>query len=240
MNVFLFFAAMAGGALNAVAGGGSFITLPALMYAGISPVAANATSALAMWPASVASTVGYRRELRMTRRWLLMLGSVSLVGGLAGAVLLIRTSDTSFLRLLPWLMLLAAATFTFGGRLNQSTRPQPVFVILIVQFVISIYGGYFGGGMGIMMLATMTIAGMTDIHEMNGLKSMLAVAINGVALVEFVSRGAIAWRPGLVMIAGAVAGGYAGAAAARRLDRRWVRRGVIAIGWSMTVYFFVR
>lgn len=240
MSFFLFFAAAAGGALNAVAGGGSFITLPALMWAGVSPVAANATSTLAMWPGSVASAVGYRREIRTTTRLLLALGSVSLVGGLAGAVLLIRTSDTSFLRLLPWLMLVAAATFTFGGRLRQSQHPRRMAVILLVQFAIAIYGGYFGGGMGIMMLATMSIAGMTDIHEMNGLKSMLAVAINGVALVEFVTTGAVAWRPGVVMIAGAVTGGYAGAAVARKISSRWVRRLVIGIGWSMTLYFFAR
>ena len=237
--LFLFCAAVLGGALNAVAGGGSFIGLPALIYAGIPAVSANATNAFALWPASLSSAVGYRRELASSRSWLLPLGGVSLLGGLMGAVLLIRTSDSSFLRLLPWLMLLAAATFTFGRRFHTSARP-PMAEIVVLQFVISIYGGYFGGGMGVMMLAVMTIAGMKHIHVMNGLKSVLAVAINGVAVVEFIASGAIAWQPGLVMMAGAIVGGYLGAAYSRKLDQEWMRRLIIVIAWVMTLYFFVR
>lgn len=237
--IFLFFAAVFGGALNAVAGGGSFVCLPALIYAGVPPVSANATCALAMWPGSLSSTFGYRRELTTTRRWLTILGAVSLLGGLIGAVLLIRTSDTAFLRLLPWLMLMAATTFTFGGRLPKSGHLRPTLAVALLQLAIAVYGGYFGGGMGIMMLATMTFAGMTDIHEMNALKSVLAVAINGVAIVEFIAAGAIAWQPGIVMVAGAIAGGYLGASFARKLDPLWVRGFIIVVAWSMTVYFFV-
>src|SRR5262245_28770625 len=111
-----------GGALNAVAGGGSFLTLPALIFSGVSPVVANATSTLVFWPASLSSTVAYRRELRSSRQWLLLLGAASVVGGLAGALLLVRTSDEAFLRLLPWLMLVAAATFTFGQKLRPARR----------------------------------------------------------------------------------------------------------------------
>ncbi len=136
-------------------------------------------------------------------------------------------------------MLLAAVTFTFGRQFRTSTHPSMAAVVLL-QFVISMYGGYFGGGMGIMMLAVFTIAGMKDIHEMNGLKSVLAVAINGVAVVEFIVAGAVAWRPGLVMMAGAIAGGYLGAAYARKLDQEWVRRLIIVIAWTMTLYFFIR
>ena len=160
---FLFVVAAIGGALNSVAGGGSFLTLPALLYAGVTPVAANATSTLAMWPGSVSSAIAYRRELKARMQWLVTLGVVSLVGGLLGAVLLVRTSDTSFMRLLPWLMLLAATTFTFGGQLATVASPrasQPgFFMVALVQFFISVYGGYFGGGMGIMMLATFSLAG---------------------------------------------------------------------------------
>ena len=119
MPFLLFIVAAVAGALNSVAGGGSFLTLPTLLYAGVTPVVANATSTLAMWPGSVASAVAYRRELRRTERWLAPLGVVSLVGGFLGGVLLVRTSDTSFMRLLPWLMLLAAVTFTFGGRVRR-------------------------------------------------------------------------------------------------------------------------
>lgn len=238
--LFLFCAAVLGGALNAVAGGGSFIGLPALIYAGVPPVVANATNAFALWPGSLSSAVGYRRELTTSSRWLLILGGASLLGGLVGAILLIRTSDAGFLRLLPWLMLTAAATFTFGRRPRPSMQPPQLAVIVLLQFLISIYGGYFGGGMGIMMLATMTIAGMNDIHEMNGLKSVLAVGINGVAVLEFIASRAIDWRPGLIMMAGAVVGGYLGAAFTRKIDQEWVRRFIIVIAWTMTIYFFVR
>ena len=113
-------------------------------------------------------------------------------------------------------------------------------MVVILQFVISIYGGYFGGGMGIMMLAAFSVAGMADIHEMNGIKTLLAVAINGVALVEFIADGAIAWAPGLIMVAGAIVGGYSGASLARRIETRAIRAIVIVIAWTMTVYFFAK
>jgi uncharacterized membrane protein YfcA len=242
---FLFFAAVVGGALNSVAGGGSFIGLPALLYAGIPPVAANATTTLALWPGAVSSAVAYRRDIRASLKTLLVLGAVSLIGGLLGALLLVRTSDTSFMRLLPWLMLVAATAFTFGNRLTPraSSGPPRHFVApwaVALQLVIAVYGGYFGGGIGIMMLASMTVAGMTDIHEMNGLKSTLGATINGIALAEFIIKRAVYWRPGLVMVAGGILGGYAGASLARRIDRRHVRVFVITVGWAMTTYFFLR
>src|SRR5215510_9239845 len=213
----LFLAAAVGGALNAVAGGGSFLTLPALIVAGVSPVVANATSTLALWPASLSSTVAYRRELRSSRRWLAVLGTTSVLGGLAGALLLVRTSDDTFLRLLPWLMLVAAVTFTFGQKLRPAPRDdaalhpfehgaawRPTLIgVVVAQLLIATYGGYFGGGIGIMMLATMALAGMTNIHEMNGLKSFLGVSINGLALATFILSGTISWRHGLAMAVGA-------------------------------------
>ncbi len=243
----LFLAGAIGGALNAVAGGGSFITLPTLIVAGVAPVAANATSTFALWPGSVSAGFAYRRDVRMKRGPLAVLVIVSLAGGLAGGLLLVRTSDTSFMRLLPWLMLLAAATFTFGNRVTTAIHPgvrrdsrafAPWAVIL--QFVIAVYGGYFGGGMGIMMLATFAVSGLTDIHEMNGVKSVLAAALNGVALAAFVVKGAIVWVPGFAMMFGGIAGGYFGAAVARHVDRRHIRTLVIVIGWGMTAYFFYR
>ncbi|HKF66945.1 MAG TPA: sulfite exporter TauE/SafE family protein, partial [Vicinamibacterales bacterium] len=177
-----------------------------------------------------------------------------IVGGLAGALLLVRTSNDAFLRLLPWLMLVAAATFTFG----QKLRPAPTAAgpshpfehgaawrpallgVVVMQFLIATYGGYFGGGMGIMMLATMALAGMTNIHEMNGLKSFLGVAINGFALATFIITGKISWQYGLAMAVGATLGGYMTASFARKLDPRSVRWFVIVVGWTMTIYFFVR
>lgn len=265
--VFLFLVAFLGGALNAVAGGGSFLTLPALMAAGVGPVSASATSTLAMWPASLSSAVAYRREIARAASSTVRLGVVSLAGGLLGGLLLVRTSDASFLALLPWLMLVAAAMFTFGGRVTawvaarrsrsqsrlasasaprrQGTQPtvrapQVPLWSLALQLLIATYGGYFGGGMGIMMLAAMSVAGMRDIHEMNGLKAVLAIAINGVALAAFVTTGAISWAPGAVMVLGGVAGGFTGASAARRIAGTQVRAGVIVVAWAMTLYFFWR
>lgn len=250
-SVFLFVTALIGGALNSVAGGGSFIGVPALLSVGITPVVANATTTLAMWPGSLSSALAYRREIVRARHWLLTLGAASLAGGLLGGWLLIRTSDQRFLQLLPWLMLAAATTFTVGGGLadrwlpgraptNRAPSARAPVWILLFQFVVAIYGGYFGGGMGIMMLAAFSVAGMTDIHEMNGIKTLLAVAINGVALVEFIVNGAIAWAPGLIMVAGGIAGGYFGAVLARRIEASVIRAIVIVVAWTMTAYFFVR
>jgi uncharacterized membrane protein YfcA len=258
-NLFLFIAALVGGALNAVAGGGSFIGVPALLSAGIAPVAANATTTLAMWPGSLSSAIAYRREIVRARHWLMTLGFASVAGGLVGGWLLIKTSDQRFLQVLPWLMLAAAVTFTLGGRVadrlvrrravgapsatgapGAPRAPGAPVWILLFQFVIAIYGGYFGGGMGIMMLAAFSVAGMTDIHEMNGIKTLAAVAINGVALVEFIADGVIVWVPGLIMVAGAIVGGYYGAFLARRFETRVVRAIVIVVAWTMTAYFFVK
>lgn len=243
MNAVLFFATLTAGALNAVAGGGSFITLPALLFAGIAPVAANATSTFAVWPASLASAVAYRRELGAPRTWI-SLGVISLIGGLLGGLLLVKTSDASFMRLLPWLMLLAAVTFTFGNRVTKRLNlaapgETAAWWMYVLQLAIATYGGYFGGGMGIMMLALLSAAGMTNIHEMNGLKAVLGVAINAVALVTFIVHGAVVWQPGVIMAAGGIVGGYAGGAVARRLSREAVRVFVIGIAWTMTAYFFV-
>jgi uncharacterized membrane protein YfcA len=244
MSFLLFIVAAVAGAINSVAGGGSFLTLPTLLYAGVPPVVANATSTMAMLPGSVASAVAYRRELHVVRRWLMPLGIVSLVGGFLGGVLLVRTSDTSFMRLLPWLMLLAAVTFTFGDGVRRALSLEHlhgnVWLVAAIQFVIAIYGGYFGGGMGIMMLASFALVGMLDIHEMNALKTLLGVLINVLALGEFIVKGIVAWGPGLIMVAGAVVGGYFGAVLARRIDPVWIRGVVVAVGWIMTIYFFVR
>jgi len=252
---FLFAAALAGGALNAVAGGGSFIALPALLSAGVLPVAANATTTFALWPGSISSVLAYRREVLDVRGSVVGLGITSLVGGLLGGWLLLKTSDARFLRLLPWLMLASALTFSFGGQLTARLRHSQAggrstvresssihmpFWIFVFQLVIAAYGGYFGGGMGIMMLAALAVAGMTNMHAMNGIKALLAVAINGVALVEFVAGGAIVWPPGFVMAAGAIVGGYAGAALARRADPSSIRLIAVGVAWIMTIYFFLR
>src|SRR5215211_1926346 len=210
-------AAMMGGAINSVAGGGSFFTFPALVFTGMQAVPANATSALALWPGSLAAAAAYRRELGGNRRQTLWFAAASLLGGTAGAVLLVFTPERAFQSLVPFLLLLATALFAAGPRLTAHLRARsggqsfPLKGAVAVQAIIATYGGYFGGGMGFMMLAVFALFGMEDIHRMNGLRSILAALINGVALATFVASGIVDWVPGLVMAVGAIAGGYAGA-----------------------------
>ncbi len=247
----LFIAAILGGTLNAVAGGGTFITLPALIFTGVLPINANATSTVALWPGSVASTGAYRQELMKQKRSLvLLLSGTSLIGGILGAELLLSTSQSTFVKLLPYLLLVATVLFALSGPItarirerrvqNSRTSWLTIVGISLLQFVIAIYGGYFGGGIGILMLATLGLMGMENIHEMNAMKTLLTTFINGVALVLFIIRGIVAWPEAIVMIIGAIIGGYGGAYYARRLDPRLVRWFVIAVGVVMTIYFFVR
>ena len=196
---------------------------------------------MALWPASVAAAFAYRRELGDVRRDLMALGIAAFLGGLVGSVLLLRTSETAFVKLIPWLLLFATVLFSLGGVIRARPRVVrgPTALAVVTQFVISVYGGYFGGGMGIMMLAVLTLLGMTEIHRMNAIKSVLAALINGVAVAAFIVAGAVQWVPATIMIAGGIAGGYGGARIARRLDAKYVRWLVLAIAWTMTFYFFV-
>jgi hypothetical protein len=246
----LFIAAFIAGTLNSVAGGGSFIAFPTLMFTGVPPINANATNTVALWPGTLASATAYRSELRGQRRLLLIMAGPSLVGGLLGALLLLRTPEPVFLRLLPYLLLLATLLFAFGGQLTGRLRSRlgkvsgpawiPVAGAALVQLVIATYGGFFGGGIGILMLATLATLGMEDVHAMNGVKTVLASLINGVAVITFIIAGAIYWPQAAIMIVGAVLGGYGGASTARRIDPLLVRRFVIAVGFALTAYFFVR
>jgi uncharacterized membrane protein YfcA len=244
---FLFLAGALGGALNSVVGGGTFVVFPALLFAGVPAVAANATSTLALWPGGVASMLAYRKEIKLPRSSLIALTSASLVGGAIGAILLVRTPSHAFVSLVPWLLLFATTLFSFGGALSPRFRAHTreghaagrTFVaVAAVQFVIAIYGGYFGGGIGILMLATLALAGFSNIHEMNGVRTILTVLINGVAMLTFIFVRAIAWKPGLTMILGATIAGYFGAALARRIDPKHVKRFVLLVAWGMTLYFF--
>ncbi len=247
----LFFAAILGGTLNSVAGGGSFFTFPALIFAGVPPIPANATSTAALWPGSIASVSAYRREIAAQNPILLfLLVDTSLIGGMLGAVLLLRTPQGIFVTLLPYLLLTATLLFTFSGPVTKLLRARNIekrtlsastlVGIAIVQFIIAIYGGYFGGGIGILMLATLAMMGMEDIHMMNALKALLTVCINGVAVLTFILAGAVFWFQALVMIAGAIIGGYGGAYYARRIDQKWIRIFVMITGFGLTVYFFLR
>jgi uncharacterized membrane protein YfcA len=248
--IILFGAALIAGALNSVAGGGSFISFPALVSTGVPYINANTTNTVALWPGSVASVGAYREELKAQRSNLLMLILVSLLGGFVGAKLLLGTPQTTFALLLPFLMLFATLLFSFGKsatsalRAGIAKRELPAHYITIgvvaIQFVISVYGGFFGGGIGIMMLAVLALWGMENIHMMNALKTLLASCINGVAVVTFVIAGAVYWPEAVLMIVAAIVGGYGGAYYARQIDPKIVRRFVIVVGTVMTVYFFVR
>ena len=246
--IFLFVAGLMGGALNAVAGGGSFISFPALLLGGVPPIPANATNTLALWTGVTASGGAYRKRLDVPHRVLIPLLVTSVVGGIAGAFLLLKTPAHTFMRVLPWLMLGATLLFVFGkplarGRGSSVGHDASTAAIVgasIFELVVSVYGGYFGGGVGIVNLAMLAAVGMTDIHAMNALKSVLGMAINGIAAVVFVARGAIYWPQAIVMIAGALVGGYFGAHYAQKLPQSWIRWFVILVGAGMTVYFFVK
>jgi hypothetical protein len=248
-SVVLFLAALCAGALDSVAGGGSFISFPVLMATPVPPINANATNTAALWPGSLASVAAYRREPRPQRHIMVTLGVASLVGGLLGALILLRTPEAEFVHLLPFLLLIATLLFTFGGSVTARLRRRaahfmvPSWVAMIglgaIQLVIAAYGGFFGAGIGIVMLACLTLTGMENIHAMNALKTLLSVLINGVAVVAFVVARAIYWPEAILMVLGAILGGYGGAHTAQRIDPLLVRRFVIAIGFALTVYFFM-
>jgi uncharacterized membrane protein YfcA len=244
--IFLFFAGALGGAMNAVAGGGSFIAFPALMFTGVAPVAANATNTVALWVGSTASTGAYRKHLDISRRVMIPLAVTSVIGGIAGAYLLLHTPAQTFLRVMPWLMLGATLLFMFGSRLSRRSggsisrdaSTRALVIASIFELIFAVYGGYFGGGIGILNLAMLAAMGMTDIHAMNALKVVLSGIINGIAVITFVIAGAVVWKEGLVMTAGALAGGYFGAHYAQKLPPAWIRGFVIVVGIGMTGYFF--
>jgi uncharacterized membrane protein YfcA len=246
--IFLFAAGALGGAINAVAGGGSFVTFPALLFTGVGPVAANATNTLALWIGVTASGGAYRKHLNISRRVMIPLILTSVVGGLAGAVLLVKTPAQTFLRVLPWLLLGATLLFAFGkhltGRLaagiSHESSNAAVAGASVFELGVAIYGGYFGGGMGIMNLAMLSALGMTDIHAMNALKVVLAGVTNGVATLTFIAAGAILWPQAIVMTLGASLGGYSAAHYAQRLPQSWIRLFVLLVASAMTVYFFLR
>ena len=244
--VFLFAAGALGGALNSVAGGGSFIAFPALLFTGVPPIPANATNTIALWTGAAASGGAYRKRLDVPRRVLIPLLAASLTGGVTGALLLLKTPAPTFMRVLPWLTLSATLLFAFGrmiagGRksvIEHQTTGAALGTATLFQFCVGIYGGYFGGGMGIVMLAMLAALGMTDIHAMNAFKSVMGSVINGVAVITFIVAGAVYWRHGIVMIVGAIAGGYMGAHYAMKLPQVWIRWFVVMVGTAMTVYFF--
>ena len=239
----LFAVAVVSGAMNAVAGGGSFLTFPMLLAIGVPPIAANATNTIALWPGVLGSIGAYRKEFRgeEARRVLFPLLATGVVGGLLGALTLLVTPERTFVRLIPWLLLGATLLFAFSGRLTKlhpQDAPLSTRGAAVAQFFVAIYIGYFGAGSGILMIALLALLGMTNIHRINAYKTVQAAACNGIALVAFVSKGVIYWKHAGVMLAGAVLGGYFGAHYAQKMKQEHVRWIVIAIGLGMSGYFF--
>ncbi len=242
-------AGFAAGSLNAIAGGGTNLSFPALLWLGLPPVVANATSAVALWPGSLAGAWGFRGALRRARpRWLWLLVP-SVVGGAAGALLLVALPSQVFAGVAPWLVL--ASTLLFAAntvrrhRLGEAVAAPPVVahrsLVLgaLVQLLIAVYGGYFGAGIGILMLASLGLSGVHDLAVANGLKSLFAAGINGAAIVYFIASGAVDWPTVPVMALGAVAGGWSGARVAQRLPPLVLRWTIVAIGLLMAAATFV-
>lgn len=240
--ILLFSAAFLAGGLNSVAGGGSFITFPTLIFSGISPIVANATNNTAIWVATLSSAGAYRKDLGIGRRELLLLGGTSLVGGIIGSIALLYTSADVFKQLIPYLLLFATLVFALSQPLNRWLKTQtapPLINLMLAQLAIAIYGGFFGAGLGILMLATLAFMGIKSIHSMNALKTVLGSCINGIAIVPFVFAGVIDWQITILMAVGGALGGYFCAYYARQLDPQLIRRVVLIVAVSMTIYFFV-
>jgi uncharacterized membrane protein YfcA len=244
-----FVAAFIAGAINSVAGGGTLVSFPTLIWLGLDSITANATNTVSVWPGAVASVWAYRRELRTAEARFRILMIPSLVGGLLGAILLRVTPAPTFDRMVPFLILFATLLFMVQAtvqRILKTTEPHSfrshrwLTGAMLFQFGVGVYGGYFGAGIGILTLAALGVLGLTNIHEMNSLKTVFGGTINGIAAIYFIWERMVYWPVAVVTIAGAIAGGYGGAGMARRLGQRTVRTIVICIGLGMAVSLFIR
>jgi hypothetical protein len=243
----------AAGAVNAVAGGGTFFSFPALLAVGVPPVVANASNSVALWPGSLASAWAYRTELARFKLYLLPMGLASLAGGVTGGLLLLTAGDARFSALIPWLLAFATLLFAFSPQISavvqawRARRAAPGSLAhetpqggWWVQLLVSVYGGFFGAGMGILMMASLSIAGHKDVQEINALKNLLSSIVYSVTVVTFVIAGAVSWPHTLVMLVAASLGGYWGARVARSMQGPWLRRMVIAVGAALTLYYFYK
>jgi uncharacterized membrane protein YfcA len=246
--VLLFGVSILCGAVNSVAGGGTFLSFPVLLLMGVPPIQANATNTVAVVPGMLASAGAYRRELRgpEARRILWPLLATGCMGGLLGAVTLLMTPQQTFLRLIPYLLLVATLLFAFSRKVTASLHVPHGEAALstkggaVAQFFVAFYIGYFGAGAGILMMALLALLGVEDIHRVNAYKTLQAAVCNSVAILLFVSRGVVYWKHAGIMVVGALLGGYYGATFAQKMNPKHVRAIVIAIGLSMSCYFFLR
>jgi uncharacterized membrane protein YfcA len=237
-------AAFGAGVLNTIAGGGTFLTFPALVFVGIPPVVANATSTVAVLPGYLGGALGFRKEvMEFDRKQLYRLIGIGLLGGAVGSFLLLISSDRAFSTLVPFLLLLATLIFLFGARIRAwaAERSQSVTPFgFIGMFAVSTYGGYFNGGLGIILLALFSLWGMTNIHQMNGLKTAMSFILSVISVAIFAGAGIIEWKAGLMMMVASTAGGYAGAPISKALPMSVVRAIVATVGFVMSGVFFYR
>ena len=241
------------GVMNALAGGGTFFSFPALLAAGIPPVTANASNTVALWPASLSSAWVYRKELGKHRDWVIALTLIATIGGIAGGLLLLAVSNAAFMKMVPWLLLLATALFAFSEQISKQvvhiksrlgihqTDDSPHSKGgLFFQFLVTVYGGFFGAGQGILTLAALSIQGIENIQELNALKNWISAVTYTVSALTFIIAGAINWPYTILMIATATLGGFTGAHIARYLPAVWLKRLVIAVGSLLTVIYFYK
>jgi uncharacterized protein len=247
--VVAFIAAFLAGAINSVAGGGSMISFPVLIALGVPPIIANATNTVGIWPGALGSILGFRPELKRIPTVYRLLLIPALVGSAAGAFLLRLTPAGLFERVVPWLLLFATVLFIVQApireRLTLLSREGGrngvrIALVIFLQIGVSIYGGYFGAGMSILMLSILGIMGMTDMLEMTAMTSMLSLAINGIAGGIFIFCGLISWPYALVMALGAVLGGYGAVGVARKVGKDWIKRFVIAVGLTLAIVMFFK
>lgn len=244
----LFAIAVVSGAMNSVAGGGSFLSFPMLLLVGVPPIEANATNTIALWPGILGSIGAYRKELQgaEAQKVLMPLLTTGIIGGLLGAITLLFTPQRTFLHLIPWLLLGATLLFAFSRKITATLRPKGGEHALTTkggaaaQLFVGFYIGYFGAGAGILMMALLALLGMTQIHRINAYKTVQAAACNGIAILAFIFKGVIYWKHAGIMVAGSLLGGYYGAHFAQKMKQEHVRWIVIAIGAGMSVYFFLR
>src|SRR5271170_2236389 len=242
-HAWLVIASFLAGALNAMAGGGSFLSFPALLGVGVPPIQANATNTVALWPGQFTSIVAYWQDLKANLRLVIPIASAALLGGVTGAIVLLRTGQATFLALVPWLLLLSAGLFAASGpvsawlRSRRAAKPSlvPLWIVLVV---ICFYIGYFGAGAGFLVMSALAVFGIQNINQLNALKVVATCTANGIAVVTFIVEKQILWKYCLLMMIAAALGGYLGARYARRMHPPHMRALVVLIGLGMAAYFF--
>jgi len=247
--IFLFLAGFFGGVLNSIAGGGSFITFPALIFVGIPPIMANATNTFSSCAGYMSGTYAFRKEIADHKDELPGIIMVSLIGGISGAWLLLQTPETVFREAIPWLLLFATVLFIFGGKINTGLKKMASnqrhassvgrVLLLILLLGMSTYGGFFNAGLGIITLSYLALAGHTNINAMNGLKLLVSSTVSLIAIAVFIYNDLIAWYEGTIVLCGTLAGGYVAAHLSRKLPQKYVRRFVIVASIMTTLYFFL-